>query len=224
MKRFKLMLLFVSCFSIVVFSQFKQASLPYNYGALEPYIDSTTMYIHYNFHHSGYTNNLNKSLEKYPELMKKDITEIFMNLNEVPVSIRTSVRNNGGGFYNHNFFWSIMAPPGTTKMSAKLEKVIVTNFGSVEKFKNEFENAAMTRFGSGWAWLIKEPNGKLTVCSTVNQDNTFMPESTVKGKPLLTLDVWEHAYYLKYQNKRAAYVKSFWEIVNWDEVEKLLEK
>ncbi len=220
MKRLNLLLLLSICFSIVSYGQFKQDPLPYDYKALEPYIDSTTMYIHFNFHHAAYTNNLNKVLEKYPELYKKDITEIFRNLNELPADIQTSVRNNGGGYYNHSLFWKMMAPAGSTKMSAKLEKALVANFGSVDAFKTAFENAAMTRFGSGWAWLVKEPSGKLTIYSTANQDNPFMPDSKVKGTPVLALDVWEHAYYLKYQNKRAAYVKAFWSVVNWAEVEK----
>lgn len=204
------------------FGQFKLAGLPYKYSALEPYIDSVTMRIHHDVHHATYTSNLNNALQKYPELYKKDITELLQNLKEVPSDIQTMVRNNGGGFYNHNFFWSIMAPPGSAKMSSKMEKILIDNFVSVDAFKAEFEKAATTRFGSGWAWLIKEPSGKLRIISTPNQDSPLLSTAEVKGKPILTLDVWEHAYYLKYQSKRTAYVKAFWNVVNWTEVEKLI--
>lgn len=223
MKRIKYLLFFVFGLSVLSYGQFKQAALPYDYNALEPYIDSSTMYIHYNFHHASYLKNFNKALEKYPELYKKDVVEILKNINELPIEIQTAVRNNGGGYYNHSLYWTIMAPACSTKMSSKLEKILIKNFGSIDAFKSEFENAAMTRFGSGWAWLIKEPSGKLTVYSTANQDNCYNPDSKIKGTPVLTLDIWEHAYYLNYQNKRADYVKSFWNIVNWNEVEKLLE-
>jgi len=205
------------------FGQFQVPTLSYRYSALEPYIDSTTMYIHLNNHHAAYISNLNKSLEKYPELMKKDILDLFKNIETLPSDIQTSVRNNGGGYYNHKLFWTLLAPAGTAPMSAKLKKNIEENFGSVEKFKEEFENAGLKRFGSGWVWLIKEDTGKLKIISTANQDNTYMPFVKTKGTPVLTLDVWEHAYYLKYQSKRAAYLKSFWEVVNWKEVEKLLQ-
>ena len=222
MKRLNFLFIFVFILSIVSYGQYKQAPLPYNYSALEPYIDSTTMYIHYNLHHAAYLKNLNSALEKYPELYKKDIVELMKHLNELPSDIQTTVRNNGGGYYNHNIFWEMMAPAGTTKMSKKVENLLVKNFGSVEAFKSEFEKAAMTRFGSGWAWLIKEPSGKLSIYSTANQDNCYNPDSKIKGTPVLALDVWEHAYYLHYQNKRAEYVKLFWNIVNWDKVEELL--
>jgi len=224
MKRLKILLIFVFSLSAISYGQYKQAPLPYSYSALEPTIDSTTMYIHFNFHHASYLKNLNKALEKYPELYKKDIVELLKNLNELPADIQTTVRNNGGGYYNHSLYWSVMAPEGSTKISPKVEKLLIKNFGSVDAFKTEFEKAAMTRFGSGWAWLIKEPSGKLTIYSTANQDNCFNPDSKIKGTPILTLDVWEHAYYLHYQNKRADYVKSFWNIVNWNKVEELLEK
>ena len=222
MKRISILLVLIISTSVLVMGQFKLAELPYKYNALEPYIDSTTMYIHYNFHHQAYATNLNKALEKYPELYKKDIVELLKNIKELPAEIQTAVRNNGGGYYNHLLFWKMMAPAGTTKMSAKLEKKLIENFGSIDAFKLEFEKAGMTRFGSGWAWLVKEPSGKLKICSTPNQDSPIYADAEVKGKPILTLDVWEHAYYLKYQNKRAAYVKAFWSVVNWEEVEKLL--
>jgi Fe-Mn family superoxide dismutase len=209
---------------LVSFGQFRLPVLGFKYNALEPYIDSSTMYIHYNYHHAAYLNNLNKALEKYPELYKKDILELIQNLNVLPAEILTAVRNNGGGYFNHSLFWSMLAPYGSTKISADLEKLLVKNFGSIDAFKAEFEKAAVGRFGSGWVWLIKEASGKLRIISTANQDNPLMPMAEVKGKPILTLDVWEHAYYLKYQNKRAAYAKAFWNVVNWTEVERLAMK
>jgi Fe-Mn family superoxide dismutase len=224
MKQITVFTVLIFCTVFQVSAQFKLSGLPYKYDALEPYIDSTTMYIHYNFHHQAYVSNLNKALEKYPELYKKDIVELLQNIKELPADIQTAVRNNGGGFYNHNLFWKMMAPAGSTKMSAKLEKKLIENFGSIDNFKDEFEKAGMTRFGSGWAWLVIEHSGKLKIFSTPNQDSPVYQDAEVKGKPVLALDVWEHAYYLKYQNKRAAYVKAFWSVVNWAEVEMLLEK
>jgi len=224
MKRLKLLTILLFSISLLSFGQFKLPALGFKYNALEPYIDSTTMYIHYNFHHATYVNNLNKALEKYPELYKKDILDLIQHLNELPADIQTAVKNNGGGYYNHSFFWTVLAPAGTATMSPRLEKILVDNFGSVDAFKAEFEKAAVGRFGSGWVWLIKEPSGKLRIISTANQDNPLMPMAEVKGKPVLTLDVWEHAYYLKYQNKRAAYAKAFWNVVNWTEVERLVGK
>ncbi|MFT3751352.1 MAG: superoxide dismutase [Paludibacter sp.] len=222
MKRLNLLLILVLSIPLFSYSQYKLADLPYKYNALEPYIDSTTMRIHHDLHHATYVTNLNKALEKYPELYKKTELELIRNLSQLPKEIQTAVRNNGGGVYNHNFFWKIMAPAGTANMSAKMEKLLIDNFGSVDAFKTEFEKAALGRFGSGWAWLIKDSSGKLLIISTPNQDNPLMPIAEVKGKPVLTLDVWEHAYYLKYQNKRAAYAKAFWNVVNWTEVEKLI--
>ena len=222
MKRTKTLFLLLLTTTLFCSAQFKLPDLPYKYNALEPYIDSTTMHIHHDLHHAAYVSNLNKALEKYPELYKKGVLELIQNLNELPADIQTAVRNNGGGVYNHSFFWKIMAAPGTAKMSPHMEKVLIENFGSVDAFKTEFEKAAVGRFGSGWAWLIKDSAGKLRIISTPNQDNSLMPNAEVKGKPVLTLDVWEHAYYLKYQNKRAAYAKAFWNVVNWTEVEKLI--
>ncbi|MEI8087747.1 MAG: superoxide dismutase [Paludibacter sp.] len=214
----------IVCLSAIslAFGQFKLPELPYKYNALEPYIDSTTMRIHHDVHHATYTNNLNKALEKYPELYKKNILELLQNLSDVPSDVQMAVRNSGGGFYNHGFFWTIMAPAGTANMSPKLEKILIDNFVSVDAFKAEFEKAATSRFGSGWVWLIKEPSGKLRIISTANQDSPLLQTAEVKGKPVLTLDVWEHAYYLKYQSKRAAYAKAFWNVVNWTEVERLI--
>ena len=222
MKQLKIILFLFLATSVSGYGQFKIPALPYSYNALEPTIDSTTMRIHHDFHHAAYAANLNKALEKYPELYKKDILELIQNINELPADILCAVRNNGGGFYNHSFFWSIMAPAGTAPMTPKLEKILIDNFGSVDAFKAEFEKAAVGRFGSGWAWLIKESTGKLRIISTPNQDNSLMQKAEVKGKPVLTIDVWEHAYYLKYQNKRVAYVKAFWNVVNWTEVERLI--
>ena len=221
MKRFNLILTVLCSFSVLSFGQFKLPDLPYKYNALEPYIDSTTMHIHHDLHHAKYVSNLNEALVKYPDLYKKDLLELIQNINELPVDIQKTVRNNGGGVYNHSFFWKIMAAPGTAPMLAALTKLLTDNFGSVDEFKAEFEKAASSRFGSGWAWLIKDASGKLKIISTANQDNPLMPGAEVKGKPVLTLDVWEHAYYLKYQNKRPAYIKAFWNVVNWTEVERL---
>lgn len=208
--------------SVSLFAQYQLPKLNYGYADLEPYIDSVTMRIHYTNHHAAYTKNLNASLQKYPELFKKDILEVFQHMDEIPADIQTAVRNNGGGYYNHLLFWSMLTPASNSKMSPTVEKALVKNFGSVDKFKEAFEKAAMTRFGSGWAWLIKDASGKLIITSTANQDNPLMSFTEVKGKPLLALDVWEHAYYLKYQSKRADYTKAFWSIVNWKKVEEQL--
>lgn len=210
--------------TLSVFAQFQVPALPYKYNALEPYIDSTTMFIHLNNHHAAYVANLNKAFEKYPDLQKKSITNLLASINTLPADIQTAVRNNGGGHYNHSLFWKILAPAGSSPMSPELEAIIVKNFGSVEVLKTEFEKAALARFGSGWAWVIKDEAGKLKIVTTPNQDNTVMSVINVKGKPVLMLDIWEHAYYLKYQSKRAAYVKAFWEIVNWKEVERLINE
>lgn len=210
--------------TLSVFAQFQVPALPYKYNALEPYIDSTTMFIHLNNHHAAYVANLNKALEKYPDLQKKSITNLLASINTLPADIQTAVRNNGGGHYNHSLFWKTLAPAGSAPMSPELEAIIVKNFGSVEVLKTEFEKAALARFGSGWAWVIKDEAGKLKIVTTPNQDNTVMSVINVKGKPVLMLDIWEHAYYLKYQSKRAAYVKAFWKIVNWKEVERLINE
>ncbi|NDV46986.1 superoxide dismutase [Paludibacter sp. 221] len=224
MKRTILLLIPVFVFSLSALAQFSLPKLPYAYDALEPYIDSETMYIHYNHHHATYVNNLNKALESYPALQQKSVEDLIKDINGLPRDIQTAIRNNGGGHYNHTLFWSVLAPAGTTKMSNKLKKAIEKDFGSVAAFKSEFEKAATGRFGSGWAWLVKDGNGKLYITSTANQDNPLMSVADVKGSPILGLDVWEHAYYLKYQSKRADYIKAFWEVVNWNEVEKLFEK
>jgi len=210
--------------TLLGFAQFQLPSLPYKYNALEPYIDSTTMYIHLNNHHATYVANLNKALEKYPDLQKQSIEQLLQNMDKLPADIQTAIRNNGGGHYNHSLFWTLLAPAGSSPMSPELETKIKENFGSVEVLKTEFEKAALGRFGSGWAWVIKDENGKLKIVSTPNQDNTLMSVINVKGKPVLVLDVWEHAYYLKYQSKRAAYVKAYWNVINWKEVEKRINE
>ncbi|GAB2701543.1 superoxide dismutase [Paenibacillus thermoaerophilus] len=192
--------------------------LPYAANALEPHIDETTMNIHHGRHHQTYVNNLNAALEGHPELQAKSIEELISNLDAVPENIRTAVRNNGGGHANHSLFWEILSPNGGGAPTGKLADAINNELGGFEKFKEEFTKAATTRFGSGWAWLSVK-NGKLVISSTPNQDSPLMEGAT----PILGLDVWEHAYYLKYQNKRPDYINAFWNIVNWDAVGKRYE-
>jgi superoxide dismutase, Fe-Mn family len=193
---------------------FELSKLAYAYDALEPYIDARTMEIHHSKHHAAYTNNLNNAL-KDTDLANKSIEEILKNISKHPMV----VRNNGGGFYNHNLFWEIMSPKGGGQPKGDLLNAIIRDFGSFEKFKELFNGAAATRFGSGWAWLVKQGE-KLIVSSTPNQDNPIMDVSEVKGTPILGLDVWEHAYYLKYQNRRPEYIDAFWNVVDWDQVAK----
>ncbi|BBM69117.1 superoxide dismutase [Rhodothermus marinus] len=188
--------------------------LPYPYDALEPYVDAQTMEIHYTKHHQGYVNNLNKALEGYPELQNKSIEELLRGINEIPEAIRTAVRNNGGGHANHSLFWTIMKPNGGGEPTGELAEAIKATFGSFEAFKEKFSATAAGHFGSGWAWLVVDENGKLQVYSTPNQDSPYMQGHT----PILGLDVWEHAYYLKYQNRRAEYIQNWWNVVNWDQV------
>jgi Fe-Mn family superoxide dismutase len=189
-------------------------ALPYAYDALEPYIDARTMEIHYDKHHRAYFTNYVNATKGTP-LEGKAVTEIFPLISKQP----DAVRNNGGGFYNHTLFWNNLAPKSAGP-SAELSAAINKVFGSIDKFKEAFTNAGKTRFGSGWAWLYLDNDKKLTIASTPNQDNPLMDISPVKGAPLLTLDVWEHAYYLKYQNKRPDYIEAFWNVVNWEEVSK----
>ncbi|HPW66847.1 MAG TPA: superoxide dismutase [Salinivirgaceae bacterium] len=203
------------------FGQHKLPELPYKYDALEPHIDSTTMRIHHTAHHQAYVNNLNKALEKHPQYQSWTLGDLLMKLNSLPEDIQTAVHNNGGGHYNHTFFWDILAPAGSSTISSALENAIVKYFGSVDKFKEDFEKAALGRFGSGWVWLLKKEDGTLYIESTPNQDNILMPYTKIEGKPILALDVWEHAYYLKYQSKRGGYVKAFWNVVNWSKVAEL---
>jgi len=194
---------------------FVQEELKYDYNALEPYVDARTMEIHYSKHHAAYTANLNKAVEG-TSLEGKSIEEIFAGISKHPVA----VRNNGGGFFNHNLFWSVMGPNGGGEPSGELLEAINSAFGSFADFKSQFSAAAATRFGSGWAWLVKQADGSLVVNSTPNQDNPLMDIAEVKGTPLLTIDVWEHAYYLHYQNRRPDYIEAFWNVVNWEEVAK----
>lgn len=192
---------------------FELPALPYAYDALEPFIDAQTMNIHHTKHHQAYITNLNAALEKHPELGSWSLDDLMIRLNEVPEDIRTAVRNHGGGHWNHDMFWQIMAPNAGGEPKGALAKAIEADFGSFANFKAEFEKAAMGRFGSGWAWLV-EKGDKLVVVSTANQDNPL----TDGLKPLLGIDVWEHAYYLKYQNRRAEYVSAWWNVVNWEAV------
>ena len=196
---------------------FELPKLNYAYDALEPHIDAKTMEIHHNKHHGGYTSKLNDAI-KGNELENKSIEEILANVSKASAA----VRNNGGGYYNHLLFWKWMSPNGGGKPSGEVMEAINKNFGSFDSLKEKFNNAAATRFGSGWAWIIKTKSGSLEVTSTPNQDNTLMDLSETKGSPILGLDVWEHAYYLKYQNKRPEYIEAFWNVVNWEEVSKRL--
>jgi len=193
--------------------------LPYAFDALEPHIDAQTMQIHHGKHHQAYVNNLNAALEKAPELANKSLDDLMRGINSVPESVRTAVRNNGGGHWNHTMFWEIMGPKAGGEPSGAVGDAINSSFGSFAKMKEQFAAAAAGRFGSGWAWIVSD-GGKLSITSTPNQDNPLM-----EGKhAILGLDVWEHAYYLKYQNKRPDYVTAWWNVVNWSAVAKRFEK
>jgi Fe-Mn family superoxide dismutase len=192
---------------------FQLNPLPYAYDALEPFIDTLTMQIHHDKHHAAYVTNLNAALDKHPELASKSLEALLMDLNAVPEDIRTAVRNHGGGTCNHDFFWSVMAPKAGGEPKGDLAKVIGSTFSNFANFKTEFEKAATGRFGSGWAWLVRK-GSVLSIVSTANQDNPISEGMT----PVLGLDVWEHAYYLKYQNRRAEYITNWWNVVNWTEV------
>ena len=194
---------------------FELPQLPYAYDALEPHIDKETMNIHHTKHHNTYVTNLNNALAGNEELLSKTVEEIVANLDAVPESIRTAVRNNGGGHANHSLFWQLLSPNGGGQPSGELADAITSKFGSLDNFKEEFAKAATGRFGSGWAWLVVN-NGQLEITSTANQDSPLSEGKT----PVLALDVWEHAYYLKYQNRRPEYISSFWNVVNWDEAAK----
>jgi superoxide dismutase, Fe-Mn family len=195
-------------------------ALTYTSASLEPHIDSRTMDIHHGKHHAAYVTNLNAALEAHPDLQAKSLEDLIANIGSLPEAIRGAVRNNGGGHWNHSMFWKWMSPDGG-KCNGKVASEIDKSFGSFDAFKEAFSKAAMTRFGSGWAWLIKTPNG-LAITSTPNQDNPLMDVADVKGTPILGLDVWEHAYYLNYQNRRADYVGAFFNVINWDYVNELL--
>mgnify|MGYP005865261981 CR=1 FL=1 len=213
-----LKLMFFTLISSNAFAQFTQAPLPYAYDALEPFVDAQTMEIHYSKHHAGYVNNLNKALKDAGLEANTDMNAILGNISKYS----TAIRNNAGGHYNHTLFWNVLTPNKNTKASAELAAAIA--LGSMEAFKTHLTQAAATRFGSGWAWLVVTPENKLVICSTPNQDNPLMDDAPVKGTPIFGIDVWEHAYYLKYQNKRGDYLQSIWNVVNWDEVSRLYAK
>jgi len=198
--------------------KFEFQSLPYSYDALEPFIDKQTVEIHYSKHHKAYYDNFLSAI-KSTEMETMDITDIFKNISKYPAA----VRNNGGGYYNHTFYWEGMKPKGGIPSNGRLLEEITKTFGSFEEFKKQFSEAGKTRFGSGWAWLCLDDKGRLFIYSTPNQDNPLMDVSEKKGIPLLNLDVWEHAYYLKYQNKRPDYIDAFWNVVNWEEVSRRYE-
>jgi Fe-Mn family superoxide dismutase len=195
--------------------------LPYPYDALEPHIDARTMEIHYTKHHQAYVDNLNKAVKGKADLESKSVEDLIRNLNAVPEDIRTAVRNNGGGHANHSFFWKIMGPNAGGEPKGKLADDVKSTFGSFDDFKEKLAAAGVGRFGSGWAWLVHN-NDKLEIVSTANQDSPLMGKaiSGAEGTPILGVDVWEHAYYLKYQNRRADYLKAWWNVVNWDAVAK----
>ncbi len=192
-------------------------SLPYAFDALEPHIDAQTMEIHHGKHHQAYINNLNAALEAHPDLQAKSVEDLIKDLNALPEAIRTAVRNNGGGHANHSLFWTLMAPNAGGEPTGKAADAITGAFGGFDTFKEQFAKAATTRFGSGWAWLVSS-SGKLAIESTANQDSPIMEGK----KPILGLDVWEHAYYLKYQNRRPDYIGAFWNVVNWAKVNERL--
>ena len=194
---------------------FELPKLPYDYAALEPHIDAQTMEIHHSKHHQAYVTNLNNAVTG-TELEGKSLEDLMQNIASAPAA----VRNNGGGHWNHSFFWHILGPNGGGEPTGAVGEAINKAFGSYEKFKEEFTKAATTRFGSGWAWLCKQADGSVKICSTPNQDNPLMPDAGCQGTPVLGLDVWEHAYYLKYQNRRPDYVAAFYNAINWNEVNK----
>ena len=196
---------------------FELAPLPYPSNALEPHIDQQTMEIHHDKHHAAYVNNLNKALEGHPELQSKSLEELLTGLAGLPEGIRTAVRNNGGGHANHSLFWQLLSPNGGGAPTGAVADAINKSFGSFDAFKAQFATAGMGRFGSGWAWLVANPDGSVAIVSTPNQDTPVMDG----GKPVFGVDVWEHAYYLKYQNRRADYLAAVWNVVNWDEVNRL---
>ena len=190
-------------------------ALPYAYDALDAAIDAQTMEIHHGKHHAAYVNNLNAALAERADLLSKNLDELLRTLSTVPDNLRNPVRNNGGGHWNHSFFWELLTPKASEKPVGKLAEALEKRFGSFERFKEEFASAAAGRFGSGWAWLVVR-DGELQIGSTANQDNPLMDTIDFSGKPILALDVWEHAYYLRYQNRRPEYISNFWKVVNWE--------
>lgn len=196
---------------------FTLPALPYAPEALVPHIDKLTMEIHHGKHHQAYINNLNAALDSDAGLQSQSLETLLSRIQALPEAIRGAVRNNGGGHWNHSFFWNVLSPSGGAP-TGEIESLITRDFGSLDTMKDQFNKAAATRFGSGWAWLCKAQDGKLFICSTANQDNPLMDIAEHKGTPLLGLDVWEHAYYLNYQNRRPDYIAAFWNIVNWSQV------
>ncbi|MFW5659403.1 MAG: superoxide dismutase [Bacteroidota bacterium] len=201
---------------------FELPKLPYDYDALTKSIDEQTMRIHHTKHHQGYTDKLNKALESATDMQGKDIEDILKNLDSAPESVKTAIRNNGGGYYNHKLFWEMMTPK-QGDMPENLKQAIERDFGSVDDFKEKFQNTAAGQFGSGWGWLTQTDDGKLHIGSTPNQDSPLMKHTDINGNPLLGVDVWEHAYYLKYQNERGTYLSKWWDVVNWDFVAQRLK-
>ena len=199
---------------------FELTKLSYSYDALEPHVDAKTMEIHHSKHHQAYTNNFNAALEGHPDLLAKSAVEILTDLESVPEDIRTAVRNNGGGYYNHDLYWKIMGPNGGGEPKGPVAEAINKAFGSFAEFKDTFSKAALTRFGSGWAWLNVTGGGEVNVTSTANQDSPLSEGLT----PVLAIDVWEHAYYLNYQNRRPDYIEAWWNTVNWEEVNRRFEE
>lgn len=205
----------VANMSGAIAAPFTLPPLPYEYSALEPHIDTETMQLHHDKHHAAYVTNLNKALEKYPDLQNKTLTDLLQNLNQVPVDIRTVVRNNAGGHFNHSMFWTIMSPKGGGQPTGKLAEAINKSFGSFTAFQEAFETSGAKRFGSGWVWLVKSKTGQLKITTTPNQDAPFSEGTIIMGN-----DVWEHAYYLKYRNRRPEYLKAWWNVVNWPEIDR----
>jgi superoxide dismutase, Fe-Mn family len=199
---------------------FQLPPLPYDYNALEPYIDEETMHLHHDKHHQAYVNNLNAAIEKHPELGDRSAEELVRNLNDVPEDIRTAVRNNGGGHVNHTMFWEIMGPNGGGEPTGALADAINQAFGSLDNLKQQFNDAGTKRFGSGWVWLVRGADGNLSITSTANQDNPL----TDGQYPILGNDVWEHAYYLKYQNRRPEYLAAWWNVLNWEAINQRYEQ
>lgn len=198
---------------------FKLPDLPYAFNALEPHIDAKTIEIHHGKHHAAYVNKLNEAIKGNTILESQSIEGLLSNLSAVPKELRTAVRNNGGGHYSHTLYWDILGPDAGGQPNGELEDAIRRDFGSFDAMKEKLSNTAATRFGSGWAWLCVN-NGKLCVCSTANQDNPLLPDAECPGIPILCIDVWEHAYYLKYQNRRPDYIAAIWNVINWDAVAK----
>jgi superoxide dismutase, Fe-Mn family len=197
---------------------FSLPPLPYDYNALEPYIDEATMRIHHTKHHQAYVNNLNAAVAKHAGLEKRSLEDLLLNIESLPADVKNVIRNNGGGHWNHDFFWKILTPKKNTKPSEQLQKAIAKDFPSFDIMKEEFSKAAGKVFGSGWAWIIVTKEKSLKIVATANQDNPLMTYSAEMGMPILGIDVWEHAYYLKHQNMRTNYIKDFWNVVNWTSV------